>query len=59
MKPTKQVPIFRGGAVRLVDEETALRMAAEAFEGVPSNEPLEPLTESSGGVTEPFNLHME
>ena len=30
MKPTKPVPIFKGGAVHLVDEEIAFMMAAEA-----------------------------
>ena len=35
MKPTKPVPIFKGGAVHLVDEEIAFMMAAEADKGLP------------------------
>ena len=38
MKPTKLVPIFKGGAVHLVDEEIAFMMAAEADKGLPSFE---------------------
>ena len=35
MKPTNLVPIFKGGAVHLVDEEIAFMMAAEADKGLP------------------------
>lgn len=54
MKPTKLVPIFKGGAVHLVDEEIAFMMAAEADKGLPSFEPEEP----SGYVSQPSSLRI-
>ena len=58
MKPTKLVPIFKGGTVHLVDEEIAFMMAAEADKGLPSFEPEEPAVEPSGYVSQPSSLRI-